>query len=222
MHGPDRTLGNSRFNTNGAEWETRRDLTKGSINSRSSAKRSEDLRDIQTLRFTACDTTPEAVQRALMLASSEIFFAALNCEVAVDGLHRLFEHARHYVKRLQYCSWNPCSASDSRALIEEADQLACEFEAEVQKSSELGALMVTFRERAGALHDFNPLDELMMNFFAGLETTAATLDLPSTAWVSIPGLSNACTTRSMRAEASLTSIASFRKRCAIFRRSRSS
>jgi len=86
---------------------TRRDLTKGSINSReSSAKRSEDLA-IYNARFTACDTTPEAVQRALMLASSEIFFAALNCEVAVDGLHRLFEHARHYVKRLQYCSWNP-------------------------------------------------------------------------------------------------------------------
>ncbi len=169
------TLGNSRFNTNGAEWETRRDLTQRFYQLAGAPQNAAKISAIYNARFAACDTTPEAVQRTLMLASSEIFFAALNCEVAVDGLHRLFEHARHYVKRLQYCSWNPCSASDSRALNQEADHLAREFEAEVQKSSELGALIVTFGERAGALHDFNPLDELMMNFFAGIETTAATL-----------------------------------------------
>ncbi len=35
--------------------------------------------------------------------------------------------------------------------------------------------MVVFRNRAESLQDFNPFDELLMNFFAGIETTAATL-----------------------------------------------
>jgi cytochrome P450 len=169
------TLGNSRFNTNGAEWEARRDLTQRLYLSAGSPQNASKISTIYHARLASCDATPDAIQRALMLAASEVFFGALNCQVNVDRLHHLFEQARRYVKRLQYFSWNATSASDARTLNEEASHLAREFEAEVHQSSQLRELMATFGSRAKDLHDFNPLDELLMNFFAGIETTAATL-----------------------------------------------
>jgi len=65
-------------------------------------------------------------------------------------------------------------------LIEEADQLACEIRGRSPKIFRAWGLDGDVQGTRPALcTNFNPLDELMMNFFAGLETTAATLDLPS-------------------------------------------
>lgn len=169
------TLGDSRFNANGAEWEVRRDLTQKFYLSAGSSRNAPAVSAIYDARFAACEASPEAIQRALMLAATEAFFGALNCKVNVERLLGLFGRARLYVKRLQYFSWNTVAASDAAVLNGEARDLACEFEAEVRQSPQLCELMVAFRNRAERLQDFNPFDELLMNFFAGIETTAATL-----------------------------------------------
>lgn len=169
------TLGDSRFNTNGAEWAIRRDLTQKSYLLAGSSQNASRISAIYDARLGGCDPAPEDIQRALMLAASQVFFDALNCEVNVDRLYHLFARARQHLKRLQYFSWNACSASDDLALKEEATHIAGAFEAEVDQSEQLQELMTSLRRQAKDLHNFNPLDELLMNFFAGIETTAATL-----------------------------------------------
>ena len=159
------TLGNSRFNTNGAEWETRRDLTQKLYASAGSSQNTARISAIYHARLAECDATRETIQQALMLAATEVFFSALDCEPDVDRLYHLFGRARQYVKRLQYFSWNSSSASDTRTLKEEASDLASEFESEVRQSPQLGELMAAFRnsgEGAARLQSFRRThDELL-------------------------------------------------------------
>ena len=169
------SLGNSRFNTNGSEWETRRDLTQKFYLSAGSSHSTSTVAAIYHARLARCDATRDSIQRALMLAATEVFFGALDCEVDVERFYHVFDRARQHVKRLQYFSWNLASESDAHALNEEAGELADAFGAEVERSPQLGSLMTAFRSRARGLPGFNPHDELLMNFFAGIETTAATL-----------------------------------------------
>ncbi len=88
------TLGDSRFNANGAEWEVRRDLTQKFYLSAGSSRNAPAVSAIYDARFAACEATPEAIQRALMLAATEAFFGALNCKVNVERLLGLFGRAR--------------------------------------------------------------------------------------------------------------------------------
>ena len=167
-------LGESRFTANGAGWKVRRDITQDAYVRAGSANNASTVSAIYSARLSACDATPEGVHRALMLASSEIFFLSLGCKADVERLLGFFEQARRYVKYLQYYSWNAPSGPDLSTLREEADDLMRDFE-EASASNSISGLMADFQSRAGGLEGFNPLHELLMNFFAGIETTAATL-----------------------------------------------
>jgi cytochrome P450 len=168
-------LGDSRFTANGPAWKVRRDLTQNAYLQAGSAGNAAAVSAVYRARFVSCDATPEGVHRALMLASSEIFFRSLGCEADVEGLLGFFERARQYLKCLQYYSWNAPGASDLSALREEGSYLVGKFDEETSSSASISRLLTDFHGRAGELEDFNPLHELLMNFLAGIETTAATL-----------------------------------------------
>jgi cytochrome P450 len=168
-------LGDSRFNTNGVSWELRRDITQRAFSSAGARQNAGGISAIYRAKFAECEATPEGIQRALMSASSLIFFKALECEVNVEPLLSFFDRARQYVKRLQYYSWNSPRSSDAMSLRDEGNFLIHDFQMEVSRSPPLAKLVELFQSRAGDLTGFDPLDELLMNFFAGIETTAATL-----------------------------------------------
>lgn len=168
-------LGDSRFTANGRDWEVRRSLTQASYLLAGSPNNAAAVSAIYHERFSTCDASPEGVQRALMLASSDIFFRALGCEADSGRLLDFFARARQYLKRLQYFSWNAPGASDLSALRSEGSDLMRRFSLEASVSPSMGGLMERFRGEARDLDAFSPLDELLMNFFAGIETTAATL-----------------------------------------------
>jgi cytochrome P450 len=168
-------LGDSRFNTNGVSWELRRDITQKAFSSAGARQNSAGISAIYQAKFAECEATPEGIQRAVMSASSLIFFQALECEVNVEPLLSFFDRARQYVKRLQYYSWNSPGSSDVMSLRDEGKLLMHDFQTEVSRSPPLTKLVELFQSRAGDLKGFDPLDELLMNFFAGIETTAATL-----------------------------------------------
>jgi cytochrome P450 len=168
-------LGDSRFNTNGANWELRRDITQKAFSAAGARQNTPRISAIYQAKFAECEATPEGIQRALMSASSLIFFQALECEVNVGPLLNFFDRARQYVKRLQYYSWNSPGASDVMSMRDEGNLLMHDFQTEVSRSPPLTKLTELFQSRAGDLEGFDPLDELLMNFFAGIETIAATL-----------------------------------------------
>lgn len=168
-------LGHSRFNTNGTDWEFRRDITQKAFSSAGRRQNVARISEVYNARFASCEASLEGVQRALLSASSMIFFEALGCEVEVEPLLNFFDRAREYVKRLQYYSWNLPSASDAATLRERGNILIDDFRTEIFRSTPLKNLMGIFRARAGKAEGFDPAEELLMNFFAGVETTAATL-----------------------------------------------
>jgi cytochrome P450 len=168
-------LGDSRLTANGQDWEVRRSITHTSYLQAGSSQNASTISAIYTERFSGCEATPEGILRALMLASSDIFFRALGCEADTGRLLVFFDRARHYIKRLQYYSWNAPSASDASTLRSEGSDLLHAFSQEVSTSPAMTGLIEAFQNRVCDLQDFNPLDELLMNFFAGIETTAATL-----------------------------------------------
>ena len=168
-------LGDSRFTANGPAWNVRRDLTQTAYLQAGSPSNAAAISAVYRARFATCDATPEGVHGALMLASSEIFFRSLGCEADFERLLGFFERARQYLKYLQYYSWNVPGGSDLSALREQGSDLVGQFDQETSSSASISRLLTDFHGRAGELEDFNPLHELLMNFLAGIETTAATL-----------------------------------------------
>lgn len=168
-------LGESRFTANGSEWQVRRALTQNAYLQAGSAGNAAAVSAIYNARFASCDATPEGVHRALILASTEVFLHSLGCEADVERLLGFFGSARQYLKCLQYYSWNEPCPTDLSTLREEASLLVAQFDQETSSSASISRLLTDFHGRADKLEDFNALHELLMNFLAGIETTAATL-----------------------------------------------
>lgn len=167
--------GTSRFNANGAEWEVRRALTQRAYLSAGAEQNAGAVRKIYEARLAAADDDSlESIQRALMLAASETFFSAFNCDADLVGLLELFERARPHIKRLQFFTWHAPSASERNALRDEANEITRAFERLVRQSPTVLDLVASF-DAASGLSEFDAFHELLMNFFAAIETTAATL-----------------------------------------------
>jgi cytochrome P450 len=169
------TLGDSRFSTNGQAWQARRDITQRAYVAAGSVTNSPHVRAAYETEFDTCEATPPGVHRAMMRASSAIFFRSLGCQPDLDPLLEFFDGARRHVKRLQFHSWNSPSSADSHLLKNEGRMLMRQFADRAFGSAEISALLATFADRAEGLENFDALEELLMNFFAGIETTTATL-----------------------------------------------
>jgi len=167
--------GDSRFNTNGNEWETRKALTQRAYLSAGANHNADRTGTIYQTRIDRAEASLDGIHRALMLAATETFFAAFDCTVDVERLLVIFERARPHIRRLQFFTWHPLSAFEREGLRDEADGIARDFEREVRQSRKLMELIASFRESAAGIDRFDPFHELLMNFFAGIETTAATL-----------------------------------------------
>ena len=168
-------LGESRFTANGKAWEVRRSLTLGAYSQAGSSNQADAVMKTYREQFANCDSTVEGIQSALLRASSAIFFRALGCQADTGNLLEWFASARLYLKRLQYFSWNAPNAADAAALRREARDIMQRFSDAASRSPSLARLMDTYRDQARDLTAFDPCSELLMNFLAGVETTAATL-----------------------------------------------
>src|SRR5262249_50701045 len=70
-------LGRNRFSTNGPEWGWRRDLTQRQYLRAAAAQNRETIAEVYRRRLAGCDgEDPNAVRRALLAASMEIFYGA--------------------------------------------------------------------------------------------------------------------------------------------------
>jgi cytochrome P450 len=168
-------LGDSRFNTNGVDWAARRDVTQRAYLTAGKSHNRPDIRGIyETCLADITTPSPAAIQRALLRASTRVFFKAFGCDIDADPLLDFFARARRYLKYLQYHSWQQPTHQEAAALRNDRDALLADYEAEIARAPALAALMQSFRERMTS-ERFNPFEELLMNFFAGIETTAATL-----------------------------------------------
>jgi len=167
--------GRSRFTTNGAEWQLRRALTQRAYVSAGSAQNGRAVRSIYEARLSDAEHSMAGIQRALLLAASEVFFSALGCTVDLEDLLSLFERARVHIKRLQFFTWHNPAASDSAAIRDGARDITQGFEAIVGRSPTIRQLIASFEAQAAEQADFDPYHELLMNVFAAIETTAATL-----------------------------------------------
>lgn len=169
-------LGHSRFSTNGAQWERRRELTQPAY-ARAGIRGSRAAiatRYAETL--AACEATePRAIQRALMRASATIFLSAFGPIAATDSLMKVFDQARRVLKRLQYYSWYPPDEDVLPVLRKEAGTLLENFSREMVGSPRLLELLGSMQESCNEDDSFAAPSEFLMNFFAGVETTAATL-----------------------------------------------
>jgi cytochrome P450 len=167
--------GNSRFNANGVEWDLRRALTQRAYLSAGADENAHSIRAIYEKRIAVAECSLASIQRALMLAATESFFAAFDCRADCERLFQFFERAREHVKRLQFFTWHAPSVSETDALRDEANRVSRDFEREVRSSPTIQELIASFSEQAANVTGFDPFHELLMNFFAAIETTAATL-----------------------------------------------
>lgn len=167
--------GKSRFNASGAEWDMRRALTQRAYLSAGAEQNAGAVGTIYQARLATAELSLDGIQRALMLAASETFLAAFDCEADLVALLEVFDRARPHVKRLQFFTWQAPSVSERDALREEADAITRSFQNIVGQSPTLLKLVASFDAAAQGVAGFDPYHELLMNFFAAIETTAATL-----------------------------------------------
>ncbi len=169
-------LGSSRFSANGKEWEDRRVLTQPAY---IRAGRADNQHGIYAAYRAAlsCLRTYEGadIQRALLLASSSIFYQSFGLEIDTEPLLQFFEAARSVLKKLQYFSWKGPTPAQQAAVVDEANALIAAFTAQVFKVQEFSGLLEKIEIGAKQIPNFSAVQELLMNFFAGIETTAATL-----------------------------------------------
>jgi cytochrome P450 len=169
-------LGRSRFNADGPEWRARRDLTQPTyLEAGKTQNRSTVYATYEDWLSKCRDVAPEAIQASLMAASATIFHRAFGCEVDVEPTLRFFDQARSVVKTLQYFSWNRPAPAEVLQLTEQARSVLQAYSTEVNRSPAFLRVLEHVRGEAAAILDFSPGEEFMMNFFAGVETTAATL-----------------------------------------------
>jgi cytochrome P450 len=170
-------LGHSRFTTNEAEWKLRHELTQRYYARAGTALNREKVAEVYRRRFAGCESAnPSAITRALLAASTEIFHDAFGCAIAIEPMLSFFDRLRDVLKRLQYFSLISPSPSERSALEQQAQWISQQYQTEIERSATLKALIAQFQAQAQIrTGDFRAVDEFMMNFFAAIETTAATL-----------------------------------------------
>ena len=167
--------GRSRFTANGAEWQLRRALTQRAYLSAGAEQNGHAVSAVYDARLSDVDNSMASLQRALMLAASDVFLSAFDCTADLEDLLRLFERARPHIKRLQFFTWHKPAASDMAMICDEAHDITQEFKGTVGRSPTIQRLIASFAGQAAELAGFDPFHELLMNFFAAIETTVATL-----------------------------------------------
>jgi Cytochrome P450 len=169
-------LGSSRFSANGPEWDHRRHLTQPNYLQAANNRNRGAVRSVYETKLANCPSlAPAAVQDALLDAAITVFFGALDCAVDSAALLRFFARFRPILKTAQYLSWVGTDPVKRSALATQVESVLSDFVDAVNNTPDLVRLMDRFSQEANAIAGFDPHEELLMNFFAGIETSAATL-----------------------------------------------
>lgn len=167
-------LGFSRFNTNGEDWSVRRAITQDTYLAAARPAQQHPMAELYAAGLAGSDATLPSIQQALFAASMTIFYRAFGLVPDMAATLLLLDRVRDVLRRLQYYSWVSPTSAERTNVIQDARAVVADFTSLLMADSRAAAEMDRFRDLASDLEDFSPVEEFVMNFFAGVETTVTT------------------------------------------------
>lgn len=167
-------LGFSRFNTNGEDWSVRRAITQDTYLVAARPAQQQPMAELYAASLSGSDATLPSIQQALFAASMTIFYRAFGLVPDMAATLLLLDRVRDVLRRLQYYSWVSPTSAERANVIQDARAVVADFTSLLMADPRAAAEMDRFRNLASDLEDFSPVEEFVMNFFAGVETTVTT------------------------------------------------
>jgi len=169
-------LGSSRFNTNGETWRKRRDLSQPAYVASVREPLTGRVIEIFDEVFDAIDEpTATSINAACALASMRVFLNALGCQGDATRFVAFLEPLRLLLIDLQYASLRSVSMSERDVLAERSRDAGAQFARLLRDGEDTHALLERFTALLGDGNESDAAEEILMNMFAGVETTTAVL-----------------------------------------------
>ncbi|TPI41070.1 cytochrome P450 [Mesorhizobium sp. B3-1-9] len=168
-------LGFSRFNTNDEEWATRRAITQDRYLAAAKPAHGQSVSDIFSGDLADCETSLAGIHQALFTGAMTIFYQAFGLVAEARPTTVLFDRVRETLRRLQYYSWVTPTNAERDSAIQDARAVIADFGSQLMADPRAAAEMDRFSERAAGIDGFSPIEEFVMNLFAGVETTLTTV-----------------------------------------------
>lgn len=168
-------LGYSRFNTNDENWAIRREITQDAYLAAARPARQNAVSEIYAASLSQSDASLAGIQKALFSASLTIFYGAFGLVPSIEPTLTLIDRVRDVLRRLQYFSWVAPTVAERDRALHDARQVVADFAGQLAAEPGGAAVMAHFAERAKGIDGFSPVEEFVMNVFAGVETTVATV-----------------------------------------------
>lgn len=167
-------LGHSRFNANDDEWAVRRDVTQERYLAAARPARQPSIAQAYADHLAACEPNLPDIQKALFAASLSIFFQVFGLVPDLEPMVALLDRARVVLRRLQYHSWVAPTGEERDSSRQEAQAIIRDFRGYLLADPAAAAVMDRFADAGRAIDGFSPIEEFVINLFAGVETTVAT------------------------------------------------
>lgn len=169
-------LGRSRFSTNGEEWQCRRDITQPFYVEAARPANRAEVAALYAEQLEACDgSQPAAIRDAVLAASLTVFHRALGADIPTGEAVQLANAMREIARVLQSISLFGAPPPVRQNAIASATALLARVEERAKRPGPLMDLMQAFARRGQSLAAFSPAQEYVMNLFAGVETSVATI-----------------------------------------------
>jgi cytochrome P450 len=168
-------LGFSRFNTNDEDWAARRAITQDRYLAAAKPAHEQGVSDVFTASLADCETSLAGIQQALFAAAMSIFYRAFGMVPEIAPTAMLLDRVRDVLRRLQYYSWVTPTTTERNDAIHDARAVIADFGARLMADPRSAAEMNRFSDKARDIDGFSPIEEFVMNLFAGVETTVTTL-----------------------------------------------
>ncbi len=170
------TLGISRFNANGQDWQKRRDITQPNYNKAANSSRVQGVLEAYEACLLKHDPTGiSELQSTLFEASVGVFANAFGSDTSGAVVIEHIEELRHGLRWLQFLSWQPERSDHRRIATGHVRSVLASLEDGLKTSREYENLWRHFSDNGSHIDNYSPIEELVMNIFAGIETTVATL-----------------------------------------------
>ncbi len=169
-------LGRSRFSTDGREWQIRRDITQPRYVEAARPANRGEVAETYAEHLEACDgADPRAIRDAVLAASLTVFHRALGADIPIADAVELANAMREIARVLQSISLFGALPPVRQNAISSAKALLARVEARARLPGPLMDLLAEFAQRGEGLAGFAPTEEYVMNLFAGVETSVATI-----------------------------------------------
>ncbi|WP_143749660.1 cytochrome P450 [Mesorhizobium sp. WSM3879] len=168
-------LGFSRFNTNDEEWATRRAITQDRYLTAAKPAHEAGVYEIFSDCLAGSEPSLVGIQQALFAGAMKIFYQAFGLAADARPTAVLLDRVREVLRRLQYYSWVTPSNDERNSAIQDARAVIADFGSQLMAEPRAAAEMGRFAEKARGIESFSPIEEFVMNLFAGVETTVTTV-----------------------------------------------